>query len=258
MLIVSAPIKSRETERAGTDLVFIRMDALKEIIAKQSGFKADGIVIGYRKDGDVLTLTHDEGGHEIMPELRGLMEKAIDGGSGLEYINDTIVSYTHIEDSRWGLIITQSERKLYSPVYDKMVVVGGVSFLLYLAILFGFWQLMKPLAGRMLLCVDELEEKIREKTIDLENEIKERKRAEEEKAETIKDLQEAIKKIHTLQKMLPICSYCKKVRDDKGYWNQIEVYIRDHSDIDFSHSLCPECAAKYYPQFRYDKSGEEE
>ncbi|MBW6486369.1 MAG: hypothetical protein K0B01_09495 [Syntrophobacterales bacterium] len=48
--------------------------------------------------------------------------------------------------------------------------------------------------------------------------------------------------------MLPICSYCKKIRDDKGYWNQLEAYIHDHSEAQFSHGICPECARKYFPE----------
>jgi PAS domain S-box-containing protein len=62
-------------------------------------------------------------------------------------------------------------------------------------------------------------------------------------------LQDALAKIKTLSGLLPICAACKKIRDDKGYWNQIEVYIRDHSEADFSHSICPECAKKLYPEF---------
>ncbi len=52
----------------------------------------------------------------------------------------------------------------------------------------------------------------------------------------------------TLQGLIPICSNCKQVRDDKGYWNRIESYIREHSDADFTHALCPECANKLYPE----------
>jgi hypothetical protein len=48
--------------------------------------------------------------------------------------------------------------------------------------------------------------------------------------------------------MLPICASCKKIRDDKGYWKQIESYIRDHSEAEFSHGICPECAEKFYPE----------
>jgi len=79
--------------------------------------------------------------------------------------------------------------------------------------------------------------------------ISARKRAEAEKEEAMLRLQEAMSKIKTLSGMLPICASCKKIRDDRGYWKQLESYIRDHSEADFSHSLCPECAVKLYPEF---------
>ncbi|MBW1788755.1 MAG: hypothetical protein JRK53_19390 [Deltaproteobacteria bacterium] len=60
-------------------------------------------------------------------------------------------------------------------------------------------------------------------------------------------LETALSEIKTLSGMLPICSHCKKIRDDKGYWNQIETYIRDHTGVEFSHSICEDCAKKYYP-----------
>ena len=65
-------------------------------------------------------------------------------------------------------------------------------------------------------------------------------------------LREQESEIKRLRGMLPICSSCKKIRDDKGYWNQIEVYIKDHSDAEFSHGICPECIKKLYPNFRSD------
>ena len=67
-------------------------------------------------------------------------------------------------------------------------------------------------------------------------------------------LAENIAEIKTLRGMLPICASCKKIRDDKGYWNQIESYLSDHSEILFSHSICPECARKLYPDFFDDKN----
>jgi PAS domain S-box-containing protein len=73
------------------------------------------------------------------------------------------------------------------------------------------------------------------------------KRAEGERENLIKDLQKALDDVKTLSGLLPICMSCKKVRDDKGYWNQIELYIRDHSEADFSHGICPECVKKLYP-----------
>jgi PAS domain S-box-containing protein len=76
-----------------------------------------------------------------------------------------------------------------------------------------------------------------------------RKQAEEEKAKLVADLTEALAQVKKLSGFLPICGSCKKIRDDKGYWQQIEAYIRDHSEAEFSHSICPECIEKLYPEF---------
>jgi len=62
-----------------------------------------------------------------------------------------------------------------------------------------------------------------------------------------KELKKAFAEIKILQGFLPICSSCKKIRDDKGYWNQIESYIRDHSEAEFTHGICPDCIKKLYP-----------
>lgn len=83
--------------------------------------------------------------------------------------------------------------------------------------------------------------------------ITERKRAEEERERLIRELREALAQVKTLSGLLPICASCKSIRDDQGYWQQIEAYIRDHSEAEFSHSVCPECARKLYPGV-FDKS----
>jgi PAS domain S-box-containing protein len=80
--------------------------------------------------------------------------------------------------------------------------------------------------------------------------ITERKRAEEEREKLIRELQQAISEVKTLSGLLPICAACKRVRDDGGYWNQIETYIRGHSGVQFSHGLCPECIVKLYPDYQ--------
>lgn len=84
---------------------------------------------------------------------------------------------------------------------------------------------------------------------DLNHEVNERKKTEKALIQERDKLQKALSEIKTLRGFLPICSYCKKIRDDKGYWNQIESYIHKHSDAEFSHSICPKCAKKYYPEF---------
>jgi hypothetical protein len=63
--------------------------------------------------------------------------------------------------------------------------------------------------------------------------------------------------VRTLRGILPICAKCKNIRDDKGYWSQIESYIRDHSEAEFSHGICPACAKKLYPEFYKEKIEEE-
>jgi len=78
-------------------------------------------------------------------------------------------------------------------------------------------------------------------------------KAEEEREQLVASLQEALSNVKTLQGMLPICASCKKIRDDKGYWNQIENYLEAHSELSFSHSVCPECFKKLYPDFKQKK-----
>ena len=73
-----------------------------------------------------------------------------------------------------------------------------------------------------------------------------RRELEEEREKLIDKLNKALVEVKKLSGFLPICSSCKKVRDDKGYWKQIESYISEHSGTEFSHSICPECAAKHY------------
>jgi DNA-binding NtrC family response regulator len=73
----------------------------------------------------------------------------------------------------------------------------------------------------------------------------ERKRAEAEKQDLISQLQETLANVKTLKELLPICASCHKIRDDKGYWNKLESYLLSHTDLKFSHGLCPECVKKY-------------
>ncbi len=79
------------------------------------------------------------------------------------------------------------------------------------------------------------------------------KRVEEEREQAISDLGTAHSRIKVLSGLLPICFNCKKIRDDKGYWNGLEDYISSHSEAEFSHGLCSECAVKLYPQFYKDR-----
>jgi PAS domain S-box-containing protein len=75
-----------------------------------------------------------------------------------------------------------------------------------------------------------------------------RKRAESEREELISTLQQTLTEVKTLSGLLPICASCKKVRDDSGYWQQLESYVSRHSEAQFSHGICPDCMKKLYPE----------
>jgi PAS domain S-box-containing protein len=76
-----------------------------------------------------------------------------------------------------------------------------------------------------------------------------RHEAETERERLIQELQLALSRVKALSGLLPICARCKKIRDDQGYWKQVETYIRSHSEATFTHSICPECRHKLYPEF---------
>jgi DNA-binding NtrC family response regulator len=84
-------------------------------------------------------------------------------------------------------------------------------------------------------------------------EKQERIKAETEREQLIVELQTALARVKTLSGLLPICAGCKKIRDDKGYWNQIEVYISSHSEAEFSHGMCPDCEKKAYEELKMMK-----
>jgi len=79
--------------------------------------------------------------------------------------------------------------------------------------------------------------------------ISERKQAAQEREALITDLQKALQEVKNLSGLLPICSSCKKIRDDNGYWNNLELYISEHSEAEFSHGMCPDCAQRLYPKY---------
>ena len=102
---------------------------------------------------------------------------------------------------------------------------------------------------------DELDLRVKERTADLARandqlklQIEERKIVETEKEKLIVELKKALGEVKTLGGLLPICASCKKIRDDQGYWNQLEHYIQKHSEAEFSHSVCPDCTKMLYPE----------
>jgi len=98
--------------------------------------------------------------------------------------------------------------------------------------------IIKPITNRELIARVQAVARIKR----AEDALREKKR---EQQELIMELQEALAEIRTLKGFIPICASCKKIRDDEGYWNQLEAYISKHTDAIFTHSICPQCAEKY-------------
>ena len=80
--------------------------------------------------------------------------------------------------------------------------------------------------------------------------ITEKKRAELEREKLVADLQKALAKVQTLSGLLPMCAACRKIRDDSGYWSQVEDYLAKHTEVKFSHGMCPDCMTRLYPEYR--------
>lgn len=153
---------------------------------------------------------------------------------------------------------TEEPRGESATRYFENTLVGNVKN----EALVGLWGMRQDITARkeseaaLRAARDELEEKVKERTAELSHaneqlmvEIAVRRQAERQLEAMVEQLQEALAKVKTLSGLLPICASCKKIRDDRGYWTQVEVYVREHSEADFTHSICPECAAKLYPDF---------
>jgi len=117
----------------------------------------------------------------------------------------------------------------------------------------GIIRVLQSLSGviglifKNALFYQELDVLVKQRTLQLEGEIEERKQAEARQEQLVGELQSSLNEIKTLRGILPLCSFCKKIRDDEGYWEQVDVYIHQHSDAEVSHGVCPECMEKNYP-----------
>jgi len=116
---------------------------------------------------------------------------------------------------------------------------------------------LKEINDELIIHKENLETLIEERTSELtaasdrlQNELHERSVIEENLTEERNRLMEALAEVKTLSGLLPICASCKKIRDDSGYWNQIEKYVQEHSEATFSHGICPDCVKKLYPGFQ--------
>jgi len=160
---------------------------------------------------NLLYQSYADKGEDLLSEVRFIRQVPLD-----------------FNGTRWTLLFTKTGRCFlsldYLPVWATMVVGSIITMLLH----FLIRTLLRAHADSQRM-VEERTEKLRERE------------------KLIGELQSALGEIKTLQGILPICSYCKKIRNDGGYWEQVEAYIAHHSEAEFSHSICPPCLKKHFP-----------
>jgi len=156
-------------------------------------------------------------------------------------------------ERQWKISLSPSDFYYQSrKMWQRWIVLFGS---LLLTTLLAFYMLRK------IIYTSEIEQRINKQAQtnqQLINEINERTTAEAERNKTILNLQKALDEVRTLRGILPICSFCKKVRDDKGYWEQVDIYLQNHSQADISHGVCPDCIKKHYPEFSKDLEPDQE
>jgi len=198
-------------------------------------------------------------------------------GSGLTFFKKTS---EYIISTFLGIcvLILNKKRKHFEPSVFKILVVSLIftiiselAFTFYISNygisnlighyfkLFSFFLIYKAVIETGLrnpynLIFRELNSSNKQLTIEIDARVK----SEENQAELISELKTALSQVKTLSGLLPICGHCKKVRDDKGYWKQIESYIQDNSEAVFSHGICQNCAKEHFPGYDLNEENESE
>lgn len=177
LVVVSAPIINRSKEYIGTDLVLIDLYQLKNIIINKIDSGKNGeTILGYTSEGAV-SKTFAEIENIKNDVVNDLLKKAFKGQKGMSDESPVFVAAYHSLDIKnFGLVILKNKTELYRALNARLIYWGLTGIFAYIVFLAGFWFLMKPLANRLLLHSDELNEKVKEQTRHLEEEIKERKR----------------------------------------------------------------------------------
>jgi hypothetical protein len=192
------------------------------------GFGETGEFTLSRREGDLIVflLRHRHDEHQTpkpIPfdsELAEPMRLALLGKSGtiigLDYRGKRVfAAYEPVQELDLGIVAKIDLEEIQAP-FVKAAVISGLFAVVAVALgAASFIRVTNPLLKRL--------------------------------SETIDHLQDALKKVKTLRGFLPICASCKKIRDDRGYWKEIEVYIGERSEVDFSHGICQECLKKIHP-----------
>jgi hypothetical protein len=151
------------------------------------------------------------------------------------------IERANLVDRRLGILLSDADRRAFASFLDRTFATHGRESCDV--------SLPRPEKPPLFLRIEAVALEDRRSCRAAILDITERHLVEVERERLIQDLQAALARVKMLSGLLPICASCKKIRDDHGYWKQVESYIVSHSEATFSHGLCPECVKKLYPEF---------
>ncbi len=222
-LVVGAPILDRQSQRVGTDIVLFELDRLKGIVKDYTGLGETGeTVLAVVRDDRIelfFPLRHGEteSDDRISKDspLGSAVEAAHHGSVGIRTNDDDseVIAYGPIQGSEWSIAVSMDNDELYAPVNRQIALIGGIIAVLILLGSSGMALLLRPLAGKMLVRADELEQEIQKKTAALRNEINERARVE-------KELRESEQKFRTISASAQDAIIMMDSQGDISYWNK--------------------------------------
>lgn len=238
------PLKTQEERHKNRKGVVVEVLRLGQVVE----FALQGLL----DDGISLTLydMSADKGKRLLYHRPSRMSKTTDQPLPVDEIQGGLSwsKTLNFAERKWKILLSPSDFFYQSrKMLESWVVLFGSLLLTTLSGLYMFKKIFYTME------IEQRVQKQAEINQMLQNEIKVRITTEAELDKSILNLQQAQDEVKRLRGILPICASCKKIRDDKGSWNQIESYIKDHSEAEFSHSICPECAEKLYPDIYDDK-----
>lgn len=251
-LAVAIPFRGEDQNRSGAVLLMridpqVRLYPLVQSWPRETR-SAETLLV--RRDGDwVLFLNELRFRRDTALRLRlplsteGLPAAAAASGAqgpfeGSDYRGVPVLSVIRaIPETPWSMVAKIDLEEIYAPVREETRTIVAFIVLLIGAAGSGLAYLWKVQTSRFFLERYQEEKDMRVALL----------ASEQERDHVIAQLSEALAQVKALSGILPICASCKKIRDDRGYWRQVESYIREHSEAEFSHGICPECVEKLYP-----------
>lgn len=214
---------------------------IRDAHSKYSGFGETGEFTLSKKENDQIVFLLSHRHHDLdkpkpVPwnsELAEPMRLALSGKSGtvigLDYRGEKVLAaYEPVGELNLGIVAKIDISEIRSP-FIRAILLSGLIAIISIAIGASlFFKITDPILKNL--------------------------------KDSVTKLEKALRDVKTLRGIVPICSFCKKIRNDKGYWDQLEAYISSHTEADFSHGLCPECLQEHYPDIAdkiIGKSGNE-